>query len=120
MKARASCETLGLMLLRALRHEKDSGKTLLDCRAISAIAKELRFSQSDFDAAIGFLVENRAINAADRPDGKAVLPSARGEEILSTEKNKNAWTLDRRIALYGVIGTIISAGVAVIVWLSSR
>ena len=39
---------------------------------------------------------------------------------IAAHKEKRAWTTDRRIALYGVIATLISTAVAVIVWLSRR
>jgi hypothetical protein len=53
----ASPEKLGLKLLRALKREKDSGKSLLDCRSLSAIAAELRFSDSERENAIRFLTD---------------------------------------------------------------
>ena len=77
-KTGGSRERLGLKLLQALRVEKNSGKSLLDCRSISAIAKELRFSQSELDAAVGYLIEKRAINAIDRRDGKELGPLIEG------------------------------------------
>ena len=117
MKVSVSHEELGLNLLRALKREKDSGKTLLDCRTLSAIASELRLSQSDFDAAFGFLVEKQAINSASRRDGsRAALPTPQGEALLGTEKDKRSWTLDRRLTLYtiivGLLGILATALVA--------
>ena len=106
--ARASRERLGLKLLHALSREKNNGKSLLDCRSLPAIAKELRFSQSDFNAAIGFLIEKRAINAVDRPDGKCALPSPQGETLLAARKEAKAWTFDRRLTLYPIIISLVS------------
>jgi hypothetical protein len=105
-------ERLGLKLLHALMREKSNGKSLLDCRSLSAIAKELRFSQSDFDAAIGFLIEKRAINAVDRSDGKSALPSPQGEMLLAARKEQKAWTFDRRLALYPIIIALVSLALA--------
>jgi len=53
-------EKLGLKLLRALKREKDSGKSLLDCRPVSAVAIELKFTDSQFKIARGFLIEKQA------------------------------------------------------------
>jgi hypothetical protein len=105
----ASREKLGLKLLRALKQEKDSGKTLIDCRTISAIATHLGFSQQELDAALAFLTERQALNAANRPDGRrAALPSPEGEALLAAEKGKTAWTFDRRLTLYTIVISLIS------------
>lgn len=103
-----SSEKVGLKLLHALKREKDAGKTLLDCRPVSAIAAELRFSRSYFDPAMRFLIENRLINAAQRSGGMAALPSPQGEALLVTKSGKNAWTFDRRLALYPIIISLVS------------
>ena len=95
-------------MLRALKHEKNSGKTLLDCRPLSAVAEELRLSQSDFNAAVGLLIEKQAIDAADRPDGKAALPSPKGDALLESKKQESSWTMERRLTLYGIILTIVT------------
>jgi len=64
--------------LRALKREKDGGKTRLNCGPLSAIAAELGLSEAEFQKAFRFLAEKQAIVAAGRPDGKAALPSKQG------------------------------------------
>jgi len=109
-----SHEKLGLRLLRALKREKDNGKSLLDCRSLSAIATELRFTDAQFKQAVRFVIERQAIKAVDRPDGKAALPSAQGDALLASKKQASAWTMDRRLTLYGIILAILTlAGVLV-------
>jgi hypothetical protein len=107
-------EKVGLKLLRALKREKDCGKTLLDCRSLSAVAAELRLSQSQFDRAIAFLIEKRAVNMVARHDGKATLPSPAGEALLAEKHEKKGWTFDRRLAVYPTIIALISLVLAVI------
>jgi len=108
----ASPEKLGLRLLRALKREKDSGKSLLDCRSLSAIAAELGFSDSEREQVVGFLADRQAINAVSRRDGMAALPSPAGEAMLASKKQASAWTMDRRLTLYGIILAILTlAGV---------
>ena len=102
-------EKLGLKLLRALKREKDSGKSLLDCRPISAVATELKFTDSQLNAALGFLIEKQAINAVTRSDGMAALSSPTGDVLLAAKQEKTAWTLDRRLALYPIIISLILA-----------
>ena len=114
MKESASHEKLGLKLLRALKREKDNGKSLRDCRPLSAVAAELRLSESEFGQAIRFLVDRKAIDAVDRADGKAALPSPAGEALLTSKKQASAWTMDRRLTLLGIIVAILSL-VAVLV-----
>jgi hypothetical protein len=97
-----------------LKREKDAGKSLANCRPVSAIAQELSLSQSEFNRAFAFLSEKRAISAADRKDGKAVLPSDQGEALLTTEREKTAWTFDRRLALYPILIALISLALVVI------
>src|SRR5262245_3068406 len=80
-------ERSGLKLLRALKREKDAGKSLMSCRPVSAIAEELGLSQSDFNRAFAFLIEQKAINAADRKDGKAVLPFGSGRELALIKRS---------------------------------
>jgi hypothetical protein len=101
-------EKNGMKLLRALKREKDAGRSLLNCRPISAIAAEFGLSELKFEQAIAFLIEKRAINAADRTDGKAVLPSAAGEALLSSKNRESAWTMDRRLTLYGIVLAILT------------
>jgi len=101
-------EKNGIKLLRALKREKDAGRSLLNCRPISAIASELGFSELEFEQAIAFLIEKRAITAADRTDGKAVLPSDSGEALLSSKDRESAWTMDRRLTLLAIVLTILT------------
>ena len=89
-KMAASPEKLGLKLLRALKREKDGGKTLLNCSPLSAIAAELRSSEAEFQKAFRFLAEKQSIVAADRPDGKAALPSEKGEAMLAAKKRNSS------------------------------
>jgi len=97
-----------------LKREKEAGKSLANCRPVSAIATELGLSQSEFNRAFAFLIEKRAISAADRKDGKAVLPPDQGEALLTTEREKTAWTFDRRLALYPILIALISLALVVI------
>jgi hypothetical protein len=101
-------EKLGLKLLHALKREKDSGKSLLDCRPISAVATELKFTDSQLKTALGFLTEKQAINAVTRSDGMAALSSPVGDALLATEQEKTAWTLDRRLKLLAIIAALLS------------
>jgi hypothetical protein len=101
-------EKNGIKLLRALKREKDAGRSLLNCRPISAIAAELGFSELKFEQAIAFLIEKRAITAAERTDGKAVLPSAAGEALLSSKNQESKWTIERRLTLYGILLSILT------------
>src|SRR5206468_9644986 len=101
-------DKLGLNLLRALKYEKDSGKSLLDCRPISAVATELKFTDSQLKAALGFLIEKRAINAVTRLDGMAAFSSPVGDALLAAKQEKTAWTLDRRLALFAIIVSLLS------------
>jgi hypothetical protein len=101
-------EKIGLKLLHALKREKDSGKSLLNCRPISAVAAELKFTDSQLKAALEFLIEKQAINAVTRSDGMAALSSPVGDALLATEQEKTAWTLDRRLALWAIIVGLLS------------
>jgi hypothetical protein len=71
-----------------------------------------------------FLKTNGFIDAIQRRDGLAALPTPKGiaflDSHISVQKEKRAWPIDRRIALYGVIAALISAAVAVMAWLSTR
>ncbi|SRR5205814_4143194 len=101
-------EKLGLKLLHALKREKSDGKSLLDCRPISAVASGLKFTDSQLKTALGFLIEKQAINAVTRSDGMAALPSPAGDALLAAKQEKTAWTLDRRLALYAIIAALLS------------
>jgi hypothetical protein len=103
-----SAEKLGIKLLRALKREKESGKTLLNCRPLSVIAAEIGFTESERDQAVKFLLEKQAINGLSRPDGQAALPSLQGETLLASKKQESAWTMDRRLALYPIAIAILT------------
>jgi predicted P-loop ATPase/GTPase len=107
-------DKLGLKLLRALKREKDSGKSLLDCRPISAVATELKFTDSQRKAALGFLIEKQAIKAVTRSDGMAALSSPVGDALLAAREEKTAWTIDRRLTLYSIIISLILALVGLV------
>ena|SRR5881397_665770 len=124
----ASTESIALRILAALKAEYEREPSLLKCKPyeeiLSGVAKRHRLTVDDVRRADGFLKTKGLINAARRQDGLAALPNQKGIAFLDSDiaahKEKRAWTTDRRIALYGVIATLISTAVAVIVWLSRR
>jgi hypothetical protein len=124
----AATESIALKILAALKVEYEREPSLLKCRPyeeiLSAVAKRHRLDTADVRAADRFLMTNGLINATRRRDGMAALPSQKGiaflDSHIAAQKEKRAWTIDRRIALYSVIAALISAAVAVMVWLSTR
>jgi hypothetical protein len=124
----AATEGIALKILAALKVEYEREPSLLKCRPyeeiLSAATKGHRLDTADVRAADRFLMTNGLINATQRRDGLAALPNQKGiaflDSHIAAQKEKRAWTLDRRIALYSVIAALISAAVAVMVWLSTR
>jgi hypothetical protein len=124
----AATESIALKILAALKVEYEGEPSLLKCRPyeeiLSAVATRYRLDTADVRAADRFLKTNGLIDAIQRRDGLAALPNPKGiaflDSHISAQKEKRAWPIDRRIALYGVIAALISAAVAVMAWLSTR
>jgi hypothetical protein len=124
----ATTESIALKVLAALKVEYEREPSLLKCRPykeiLSGVAKRHRLDAADVQPADRFLKTNGLINAAQREDGLAALLNQKGiaflDSHIAAQKEKRAWTLDRRIALYAVIAALISAAVAVMAWLSTR
>jgi len=120
---------IALKILAALKVEYEREPSLLKCKPyeeiLSGVAKRHRLDMADVQPADRFLKTNGLIDAIQRPqNGLAALPNQKGIAFLdihiAAQKEKRAWTIDRRIALYGVIAALISAAVAVMAWLSTR
>jgi hypothetical protein len=124
----AATESIALKILAALKVEYEREPSLLNCKPyeeiLSGVAKRHRLDMADVRPADRFLKTNGLINATQRQDGLAALPNQKGiaflDSHIAAQKEKRAWTIDRRIALYGVIAALISAAVAVMAWLSTR
>jgi hypothetical protein len=124
----AATESIALKILAALKVEYEREPSLLKCRPyeeiLSGVAKRYGLDTVDVQPADRFLKTNGLINAIQRQDGLAALPNQKGIAFLDShtaaQKEKRAWTLDRRIAVYGVIAALISTAVAVMAWLSTR
>jgi hypothetical protein len=112
-----SPETVGLKILAALKVEYEREPSLLKCRLFNDILTELankhQFTQEEITPAVKYLLANHFINAVNKQEGRAALPSNEGLAFLSThgaaEKQKSAWTMERRLTLYGIILAIVLA-----------
>jgi hypothetical protein len=72
------------------------------------VTSGLKFTDSQLKTALGFLIEKHAINAVTRSDGMAALSSPVGDALLAAKQEKIAWTLDRRLALFAIIVSLLS------------
>jgi hypothetical protein len=113
-----STEDVALKILETLKVEYDREPSLLKCRQFNDILTEVGnkydLTQDQVTAAVGQLANDRKIEAVDGhpAGGKSALPSDKGlaflAEYKATKRKKTEFTLDRGLALCGIIIAIIA------------
>jgi hypothetical protein len=124
MKQPPPTEKIALWILAALRAEYEREPSLLNCRLFSEVIgptmQEHQLESADIDRGLRFLLEKRCLSATNSPRGRAILPTTVGLEYLSAhntaEKNKTAWTMDRRLVLYTIIVAILGVMAAIVAY----